>query len=170
MIASNDLSGSGLSRLLASREQQEEAQATDILKYYLDNYSEVYTLICDKCKEKLAIEYVDMSQPNPNHHQGRQVIAISNKFKSYRPRLDGAMGYQCECGNDTKLAKIEDGIVPVAKLRSDGTLDIPQGGMELHPHHQGLVSERISKLNYSPDIRLKGKDTITETFRVRRLN
>ena len=162
------MSGTGLHALLDRREQEEKDKAEDILKFYMDNYAEVYVLICDKCKTKLAIEYLDISKPNVNHHQNRQVIAIHDKMKSYRPRLDGAMGYQCACGNDTKLATIEDGIVPVAKI-VDGVMQIPQGGMELHPHHLGLVQERMGQLKYHPDIRLKGKDTITESFRVRRL-
>lgn len=170
MRASIDHSGTGIVKHLNDREQAEAEKAKDILRFYINHYPEAYVLICDGCHEKLAIEYLDLSAPNPNHHQGRQVVAISNKLSSFRMRLDGAMGYKCACGNNTILAGIEDGIVPVAKRRSNGLLQIPEGGMELHPHHIGQVQERIKKLRYKPDIRLKGKDTIIETFRVRRLN
>lgn len=169
MQVTNDLSDSKLSSVLDQQERDEVARAKDILMFYTDNFPEVYILICDKCHTKLAIEYVDLSAPNPNHHQGRQVIAISNKLGSFRQRLDGAMGYKCKCGNNTILADIEDGIVPVAKRLEDGTVFIPPEGMEVHPHHIGMVQQRMAQLDYHPDIRLKGKDTITETFRVRRI-
>lgn len=155
--------------MLADREAAQKAEAANVLQYYVNNFSEVYILICDSCKEKLAIEYLDLSKPNPVHHQARQVIPISNKLKSYRPRLDRAMGYRCACGNDTRVSDVEYGIVPIAKLHADGTMDIPPGGCDILPHHEGMVREKMSQLNYHPDIRLKGKDTITETFRVRRI-
>lgn len=169
MRLQQDLSGTQLGDILDQNEAEERMQAKDILKFYLDTYPEVYTLICDGCKTKLAIEYLDFGKPNPNHHQSRQVIPISDKLKSYRPRLDGAMGYKCQCGNDTRLADVERGIVPVVKIMSDGTHQNPPEGLELHPHHTALVQQRMAQLNAVPDIRLKGKDTITETFRVRRL-
>jgi hypothetical protein len=168
MRVQSDLTDTSMQQAIAKRHAA--AEATDILTYYLDNYNEVYSLICDKCKETLAIEYFDESNPNSNHHQQRQVIAISEKMRSYRKRLDGAMGYQCSCGNDTKLAEIEAGIVPVAIRKKDGSLIIPEGGLELHPHHVGLVEKRIAEQNYYPKIRNRLDDTITETFRVRKLH
>lgn len=150
-------------------EADEKAKATDILNYYTKQFHEVYVLICDGCKTKLAIEYLDLAKPNPSHHQGRHIVPISNRLGSFRMRLDGAMGYKCACGNNTILSGMEEGIVPVAKRMNDGSVIIPEGGMELQPHHYGMVQERIKASKYSPDIRVTAKDTITETFRVRRI-
>lgn len=150
------MSGSAVQAVLKDNEANEKAKAKDILQFYLDNYSEVYQLICDGCKEVLALEIVDLSRPNPNHHQARQVVPLTPKLKSSRPRLDGAMGYQCDCGNDTRWAKIEWEAVR-------------HGGAELPPHEVAKIKDYIAQRNHHPDIRLKGKDVITETFRVRRI-
>lgn len=166
MRASLDHADSAVGVLL---DEEERKRSQEVLDYYVENFSEVYVLICDSCKEKLAIEYLDLSRPNPNHHQARNVVPISNKLGSFRQRLDGAMGYKCACGNNTILSTIESGIVPVATRKKDGTVIIPEGGMELQPHHYGLVQDKIRTQGYTPDIRITGKDVITETFRVRRI-
>jgi len=158
MRVHQDLSGMSISQAIKNKQDTEQAKADDILKYYVDNYTEVYYLICDKCKQSLALEVLDLSKPNPHHHQARQVIPITDKLKSSRPRLDGAMGYQCVCGNDTRMSAVEAGIIPQGPYPSD-----------ILPHHEAQIRERIAQLNYHPDIRLKGKDIITETFRVRRI-
>lgn len=158
MKVRNDLSDLPVKTVLSRRQKQQQAEAEDVLKFYLDNYSEVYELICDSCKETLALEYRDFAKPNKKHHQAREVIPVSDSLRSYRPRLDGAMGYQCKCGNDTRVSEVERGIIPLGPHPSD-----------ILPHHVAQVEKKIAQLNYHPDIRLKGKDTITETFRVRRI-
>lgn len=74
------------------------------LKYYTERYDEVHVVTCDKCGSPLAFEVkggVD-NAGDPSHPDGRQVIPVSYKdhpqgmaLASWRPRLDGHIGYQC---------------------------------------------------------------------------
>jgi len=65
-------------------------------EWYLSVSNSVHEIICSKCGALLGIE-IDTKDDsiNPNHIEGKFVVAIGDKMFSYRPRLDGVMGYQC---------------------------------------------------------------------------
>lgn len=222
-----DLTHLPIRTALADKAAEETSKAKDIIQFYLDNYAEVYQLICDKCKEVLALEVLDLSNLNQFHHDGRTVIPLSNGFKSHRARLDGAMGYQCGTIVETKFKKEWDKFNKAIEKRAkkQAALDkkyqsalkkweklpikeqvktpqpqgeilpypkepegpayapcgndtrwskveyeaVKHGGAELPPHDIAKIKKHLETISYTPDVHTNGKDTITETFRVRRL-
>ena len=74
------------------------------IEYYKSRYDEVHLVTCNKCNNHLAVEVrggVDMAYDD-THPEGRVVIPLSYKdhpqkmaLLSWRPRLDGQVGYLC---------------------------------------------------------------------------
>lgn len=74
------------------------------LEFYKNRFDEVHIVTCDKCGTLLAIEVksAETMQPGNPHPEGRQVIPVNYDkhplamaLLAWRPRLDGAIGYQC---------------------------------------------------------------------------
>lgn len=100
-----------------------------LLPWYKSVAKSIQEIHCGESDNKLdtliAIE-VEMNemngQPmiNPHHHEGKFVVAVGNRLLSYRPRLDGAMGYQAfGMGTDDQpeivdslWSQLENNIVP----------------------------------------------------------
>lgn len=157
MNLQNDLTQTAVGKLLDEREQSEREIASGILDFYLSRYSEVYVLICNNCKEKLALEIKDPARHNQHHHFGRQVIELSPKYLAHRARLDGSQGYQCGCGNDNRWAYVEWEAVR-------------HGGAVIQEHDIHAIKAHIAATNYVPDVKIKGKDMIIEgKFTLRKL-
>lgn len=102
------------------RLSQIQPEEYEVLKpWYLENCKTVEELYCTKCGALLGLE-VDTIDDNMNesHHEGKFVIAIGDKLMSYRPRLDGVMGYLC--GNVTKLpAETRDKVISEHKTKRE---------------------------------------------------
>lgn len=153
----SDLTQSRVGQVLDAQEQAELEVADGILNFYLNRYPEVFVVICGECKTKLCLEYLDPNKLNPYHLHGRNIIELSSKYLSHRKRLDGAQGYQCQCGNDNRWAYVE-----WQATRSDGG--------NIAPHHEAMIADHITATNYVPDVKVKGRDTTIEgKFIVRRL-
>lgn len=54
---------------------------------------EIYCLKCGAL-EAIQVDTIDDSM-NEHHHEGKFVVAIGDALMSYRPRLDGVMGFLC---------------------------------------------------------------------------
>lgn len=74
------------------------------LDYYKKNFDEVHVVSCDNCKSPLAFEVKGGASMagNPNHPEGRLVVPVDYPnhpqgmaLLSWRPRLDGEVGYLC---------------------------------------------------------------------------
>lgn len=147
-----------------------EIQAiTDIepmLEFYKKHYSSVEVLQCSKCNEYLAVEVAggDGMGMTPNEI-GKFVIPVGNKLLSYRVRLDEnqegerMIGYQCACGNDTRLSKAEIGIVPAGLHQ-----------VTLNPFEKDQIRQQI-RMNkkYKAKFRRDGMTKHYDTFALERV-
>ena len=150
------------SELVAQSEPAKE-DAKAVVAFYKKNFKRVQTVRCNKCKQLLCLEILDPEKFTamlPYHHEGlRRIELIGSPLLASRKRLDGVMGYQCSCGNDTTNSQIELGIVPHANKQ------IPT----LEPHHVAMVQQAIAQNKYVPDVEEMGDKKRIETFTVERI-
>lgn len=113
ILASQDIKAihSRLSNHLAAEYQrrltQIQPEEYELLKdWYLENSHSLDEIICSHCGVLLGIEIDTIDDNmNPYHHEGKFIVPIGDKLMSYRPRLDGIMGYQC--GNSITVSEEE---------------------------------------------------------------
>lgn len=97
--------------------KQDEAVLNEMADYYAGKYHSVYFVKCLNCKRVIAVE---VPAVNGNTGRGMQIFGYQNLFKTCRTRLDSTgtgkkmVGYECACGNDTRLSSLEKGKVPVS--------------------------------------------------------
>ena len=143
-----------------------ETDATQMLEFYKQHFAVVDLVSCSQCKSYLAFECsggADSMGLAPNEI-GKYIIPIGDKLQSSRVRLDEAptgermVGYQCECGNDTRIAEVEKGLVPVGGMRS-----------ALSPFEKHSIREKIkANRTHKPDFKVKGNIKHFESFQVER--
>lgn len=149
--------------ILSSEIAQNDAQ--HMLDFYKQHFAVVDLVSCSQCKSYLAFECTggDGMGIAPNE-LGKFIIPIGDKLQSHRVRLDEAptgermVGYQCECGNDTRIAEIERGLVPV-------------GGMQtaLSPFEKHQIREKILlDKKHKPKFKKIGNIKHFESFQVER--
>lgn len=143
-----------------------EADVEQMLAFYKQNFTTVDLVTCDNCNSFLAFE---LTGPNgmgmaPNE-VGKYIVPIGNKLESHRVRLDEAptgermVGYQCACGNDTRVASIEEGVVPIGRP-----------GIGLSPFEKHQIREALkSDKKYKPDFKQLGNKKHFESFTVERV-
>jgi hypothetical protein len=127
----------------------EKAEAAEIVKYYEDNFEFVQLVVCESCGADLCMWVLDRNQVQSNlvnHHQGLRRIVIGDKLLASRKRLDGAMGYSCICGNDSRLSSIEKGLIEETPWNGGG---IPS----MEPHIEAKIRQRIVATNFKPDVK-----------------
>ena len=97
--------------MIIAPEVNHHAPAT-MIAFYKKHFRLVHALHCGKCKNTIAIE---LSDPLSNdllglkpNAKGIIVLPVDEKLLSHRIRLDGMIGYQCACGNDTRASEIEE--------------------------------------------------------------
>lgn len=147
--------------------EENKANAQEIIDYYLREYDEVQIVRCGGCGADLCLEILDKAQYQQNllsHHKGYRRITLGDSLHSSRKRLDGVMGYQCKCGNNTIISEIERGIVPQITA-VNGQAYIPA----IEPHHEAMVRIEMAKQGYSPDTTIDGNKTTVETFVTERI-
>ncbi len=137
--------------------------AEQMLQFYKTHFAIVDVVSCDNCG-LLAFECSggDGMGLAPNE-LGKFVIPIGDKLLSHRVRLDETptgermVGYQCVCGNDSRIAEVEKGLVPV-------------GGMQtaLSPFEKHQIAEQIKLKNVKPKFKQRGNIKTFETFKVER--
>lgn len=137
-----------------------------MLAFYKQHFAVVDVVSCSKCKSFLAFECSggDGMGLAPNE-LGKYLIPIGDKLQSHRVRLDEAptgermVGYQCECGNDTRVADVERGLVPVGAMQT-----------ALSPFEKHQISEKIrADKNHKPKFKQVGQVKTFETFKVERV-
>lgn len=144
--------------------QTDANDADQMLHFYKQHFAVVEVVSCSKCRSFLAFECSggDGMGLAPNE-LGKFIIPIGNKLQSHRVRLDEApngermVGYQCECGNDTRIAEVEKGLVPV-------------GGMQtaLSPFEKHQIREQIKAAGKKVKFKQDGNIKHFETFQVER--
>ncbi len=126
-----------------------EANAQQMLEFYKQHFAVVDIVSCGKCHSFLAFECSggDGMGIAPNE-LGKYIIPIGDKLQSHRVRLDEApngermVGYQCECGNDTRIAEIERGLVPV------GGMQVALSPFEKHQIREKIMLDKKHKANF----------------------
>ena len=154
-------------------ETQTHHVAKETLEFYLSsaNYTEVYIVRCDACGNDLCLEVLEPATQHKymeTHHQGRRRITLGfdeapdGYLLSHRKRLDGAMGYQCICGNDTIISPAEK---TLSRKAPSGKRFIPP----LEPHQEAFFRAKQARSNFKPDVEENGDSLRVETFTVERL-
>ncbi len=120
-----------------------------LLPWYMENCKSIHEIHCGKSKDAgetlIALE-IDTNSPitNIRHHEGKFVVAVGGRLLSYRPRLDGAMGYQAfdqdgETVVDSLWSQIEKDNVPPREIFSSVSVDT-----------QVKLKSEIQKKKYMP--------------------
>ena len=158
--------------MLQTTEMHEQTDQQTI-DFYVQNYPEVEVVACDSCKQDMCLWYLDPKMAgrfSQMHHRGMQRVTLSGALLATRKRLDGHMGYQCICGNDSRLGSAEVGIVPVLKRDASGQVVNPDESLEVYPHHEAAVKLIMARDGDRTKIEdLKGGEQVIDGFIHRRL-
>ena len=161
MIDSTHIDGEKMRKPLTKKKPDDPEQ---VIQWYVDNYDQVEKVTCGKCKTPMCLWVLDpakVGQMHQVHHQGHSRITLSGKLMATRKRLDGHMGYWCLCGNDSRLADVERGIIPQQDYDADGNLLNPEQDMDIHPHHEAAVRILLAQKGYDTKVtQSSGKITV----------
>lgn len=151
----------------------EENEYDDTIAYYQAHFDDVSLLKCGKCKEALGLQVTPRTHVNeqgvevplalglPLDAAGHGVVSLGDNLLSRRVRLDEhadgpMMGYQCKCGNDTRLSKAEKHHQPDEGWAQRGLL----------PHEVAKLRSEIKDCGHKADYAHRGGRTRYETFHV----
>ena len=145
-----------------SFDELEKAETPKLKEYYTGNIaSETYLVHCNKCDSIIALEYLpsDLNKQVPEnmHTEKRQLVEVGSKLLAYRVRLDGIMGYQCICGNDSRVSAIEESVLPVGL------------NAQVKPHQREEILNKMQEDNYKPNVVVDGNITTLEGFSLERV-
>lgn len=132
-------------------QQLEREQLGEMLDWYKTHFDEVHTVHCQKCKALLCIEcHGGHTIGGQRDERGLLVIPVGDRMLSHRVRLDqhdsGRMiGYECICGNDTRLSAVEAKHPPANGWHH-----------ELYPHEPHLIREKILQSGHKPKYTERG--------------
>lgn len=129
------------------------------------DYHEINTLLAVELtlNHSSAAQY-GLSPVNIHHHEGAHVIPVGDNLMAYRPRLDGAMGYECRCklytdgATDTRWSAIELKHVPRNEVMSSVSMESMQ-----------KVKTEMEETNYQPPIESTSIGYKVEAFELRRI-
>lgn len=145
-----------------------QSDLEQMLAFYKMNFDVVEIVSCSECKSPLCFQLSAPKGEVPGisyAEDGKARITIGDKLLSWRLRLDEAstgepmIGYQCACGNDTRIAAIERGKVPVAKFQQS-----------LSPFEKFKIAEEIKASDHKADFKQQGNIKHFESFKVERVN
>lgn len=150
--------------ILSSETTPNDAQ--QMLEFYKQHFAVVELVSCSNCSAMLAFECQGGDTMGlPVNELGKIIIPIGDALQSSRVRLDEAptgermMGYQCECGNDTRIADVERGEVPVGNMQ-----------VSLSPFEKHQIREKIkADKSYKPKFKKVGNIKHFESFQVERV-
>ncbi len=177
MNNSNHLRGGEHVREVIEKPKPEHHAVKQVLQETLDfylnssDYAEVYLVKCNGCGQDMCLEVLEPATQHQfaeTHHEGRRRITLGFEdapdgyLLSHRKRLDGAMGYECICGNTTIIAESEQGL---ARKHPSGGDYLPP----LEPHQVAKFRANLAKAQIAPDIEANGDVTRIESFTVERL-
>lgn len=98
--------------------EQDASRTGEMLGYYKAHFSEVHSVTCLNCNRVIAVEVAPVKADGVVlRDKQRTLYTFDNLCLSVRRREDVTaehkpmFGYQCLCGNNTLLAKIEQGEV-----------------------------------------------------------
>lgn len=142
---------------------------TEMIDFYRGQFDVVEVVSCSKCKEQLALQLQGGDPMGMQMNElGKIMIPISEKLVSHRIRLDEApngepmIGYQCLCGNDTRISAIEEEYMP------EGPENVMPTALD--PFSKSKIREAIRlRKDHKPKFKVQGKIKQFETFKVERI-
>ena len=155
--------------MIVTSDISEIANKSEMIDYYKGHFDRVDVVVCGKCKEQLALELMGGDPMGLSYNDvGKIVVPLSDKLISHRVRLDEAptgepmMGYQCACGNDTRISKIEEEYLPETSAN--------RGPTTLDPFTKQKLKETIRlRQDHKPKFKQQGNAKHFETFKVERI-
>mgnify|MGYP001617561836 CR=1 FL=1 len=136
------------------------------LDYYKTHYAIVELVVCTSCEHPLCFELQGNTAGLQTDDRGIAVVPVSERMLSHRVRLDKTdegkpmVGYQCICGNDTRLGKIEQGLVPVGNT---------MGQVAWTPFQRAAAAEAINASGKRTKVKVKAGRRHLDTFTVERI-
>lgn len=97
--------------------KQDKAEVGKMLDFYKHEFSEVHSVTCLGCNRVIAVEVAPVRADGIMLDKGRTLYTYGDLCLSVRQRGDlnennkPMYGYQCICGNNTLVAKVERGEV-----------------------------------------------------------
>lgn len=122
-----------------------ESEIDTMIAWYQENAKAVSTIHCPK--DGIIALRVDLGNPDlvnkhTAHLDGAFYVGVVGKLLSYRPRLDGEVGFQCICGNNNLWTKLELEHIPTSHVNS-----------VLTPEDLFAVKMAIEHNKYQPNIK-----------------
>lgn len=131
------------------RPQLEVTDHQSVLDYYIQHYAEVHIITCNKCKADMGVEIRGQVGEYKHNRLGFTVLPLGDRLLASRVRTDDSMGYQCNCGNDTRGTKIEEKLSPEGKFL---------------PHEIAAIMQEQIRVGWVPKIKTNGTKQVHETF------
>lgn len=160
--------------------KQDQAELDAMADFYRKQHGNVWFVRCLVCMRIIAVE-VAMAKGNIPQ-RGRQIYDYQNLFITTRNRLDknehgqNMVGYQCACGNDTRLGKYEHGEVPTSRMVVDKNNQIIEAAAPLRPlspfereQARATVAVKQAEAKDKADYELNGNIERFETFQLERV-
>lgn len=160
--------------------KQDEAELKAMADFYAKQYGNVYFVRCLVCMRVMAVE-VPSAQGNVRE-RGRHIYGYQDLLLSTRVRLDkneagqNMVGYECACGNDTRIAAVEQGEVPTSTAIANKDGKIVQAAppvRSLSPFEReqlrATVAIKQASSKKKADYEINGNVERFETFQLERV-
>lgn len=161
---------------------QDKAELDKMAAYYKDLHTDVWFVHCLQCERVIAVEVSPALPSQANGPRNRLIFGYQGLFLTVRQRLDSngqggyMIGYECRCGNDTRLGATEKGVVPEQNILIDKEGRVVQSDpplVALSPYERAQMQEAVN-LNLSisesaPDYEVSYNQERFETFMVERV-
>ena len=158
--------------------EQDAEELKAMADFYSKQYGEVWFLRCLNCTRIIAVEVPTASGNVPV--RGRQIYGYQELFITTRVRLDKTpdgkpmVGYECRCGNDTRLADVERGEVPTTTaIVKDGAVVQAAPPISLSPFERErmrtTVALKQAGSKKKADYEINGTTERFETFQLERV-
>lgn len=133
---------------------QDASELKAMADYYGQEYQEVYFVRCLKSNHVIAVECAPAVTNRPTVERAlgrRNVFGYQEQFLTTRYRLDKnengqrMVGYECACGNDTRLSDAERGIIPESKVtRSQAAKGATPRQISLSPFERAQLQTAVT--------------------------
>lgn len=169
-----------MKKILAEYPKQDATELESMADFYKKQYPEVWFVRCLQCMRIMAVEVSTVGGNIPDRN--RQIFGYQGLFMTTRNRLDtdgqgGYMvGYECACGNDTRLGKHEQGHVQthtIVKNKEGNVVSADEPIRALSPFEKSQLEATIrinqASATTAPDYENKGNVVRYETFQLERV-
>lgn len=163
--------------------KQSAADIKAMADWYAERYSIVWLIHCLNCERVVGVEVAPANPNEQSDTRNSAVFTYQDLLLARRERLDPSptgqpmRGYECVCGNNTKLSKAEKGVVQeiTGRTMAIGGKAVADPGQQpirsLSPFEQAQVEAevRIKAASYKPDFEIDGTKERYESFTLERV-